>query len=298
MENSSQGLNNAEVLAASPQQGLERLCKPPENRFQTGTSVRGIERIEARFTGTMFAPHRHDTYALGLTLSGIQTFHYRGEQRFSAAGNIIILHPDELHDGAAGTEAGLIYRMLYLPPQLIHEAAERHGQALPFVRAPVIRDQALATALYEALRDLSVSPEDIEMDDLQMRLAAGLYRNSGAEPQSNSLIDAAAVRRVAEFLHDNISESVSSNQLEAISGMDRFALSRHFRRYMGTSPHRFQIMRRLQHARSLLVQGNISLAEVAFSSGFADQPHFTRHFKSTYGLAPGQWLSLFQQHRA
>nr|WP_325265866.1 AraC family ligand binding domain-containing protein [uncultured Rhizobium sp.] len=78
-------------------------------------SSHGVERIEARFHGNAFSPHRHDTYGLGLTLHGLQTFRYRGVKRFSNAGNVIVLHPDELHDGAAGTDDGLIYRMIYLP---------------------------------------------------------------------------------------------------------------------------------------------------------------------------------------
>lgn len=86
--------------------GLERSCV----EFQPGVRVvaesRGIERTEVRFHGNGFTPHRHDTYALGLTLHGVQTFRYRGVERFSMPGNVIVLHPDEVHDGAAGTDAG------------------------------------------------------------------------------------------------------------------------------------------------------------------------------------------------
>ncbi|MCE3590073.1 AraC family ligand binding domain-containing protein, partial [Escherichia coli] len=73
-----------------------------------------VERMEARFTGDAFEPHRHDTYAIGVTLHGVQTFRYRGEKRQSLPGNIMVLHPDEVHDGGAGTDDGLRYRMIYL----------------------------------------------------------------------------------------------------------------------------------------------------------------------------------------
>ena len=65
----------------------------------------GLERIEAYFGGHGYAPHRHDTYALGLTLSGVQSFAYRRSQRHSLPGGAMVLHPDELHDGHAGTDA-------------------------------------------------------------------------------------------------------------------------------------------------------------------------------------------------
>jgi len=65
----------------------------------------------------------------------VQTFQYRGSRRASLPGNIIVLHPDELNDGAAGTESGLSYRMIYVAPEKIADALGRRG-ALPFVADP------------------------------------------------------------------------------------------------------------------------------------------------------------------
>ena len=56
--------------------------------------VQGIERIEAWFQGKAYAMHRHDTYAIGRTLAGVQRFSYRRGQRNSLPGNTMILHPD------------------------------------------------------------------------------------------------------------------------------------------------------------------------------------------------------------
>ena len=61
------------------------------------------ERIEACFSGLAYAPHSHDTYTLALTTQGVQSFNYRGELRHSLPGEVVILHPDETHDGQAGT---------------------------------------------------------------------------------------------------------------------------------------------------------------------------------------------------
>ena len=138
-----------------------------------------LERIEARFHGNGFSPHRHDTYALGLTLHGVQTFRYRGIARFSQPGQVIVLHPDELHDGAAGTEDGLVYRMIYVPPALIG-AVEAHRSALPFAPDPVVSDDALAGALSELLSDLDRAPAALMMDDVMVRIAAGLARQARA----------------------------------------------------------------------------------------------------------------------
>jgi hypothetical protein len=62
-----------------------------------------IERIEAWLGSHGYDPHRHDTYSIGRTLVGVQSFRYGGSLRHGVPGNTLVLHPDELHDGMAGT---------------------------------------------------------------------------------------------------------------------------------------------------------------------------------------------------
>ena len=50
-------------------------------------------------------------------------------------------------------------------------------------------------------------------------------------------------------------------------------------------------MRRLDKAKAWLSKG-ADLADVAVNVGFADQAHFTRHFKKTFGMTPGHWKGL------
>ena len=117
---------------------LERSC----DSIRIGQGARGIERVEAWFTGAAFDAHRHDTYAIGRTVSGVQTFRYRGAQRTSLPGQILILHPDELHDGGPGTDDGLGYRMIYIDPALIQDALG--GRPLPFVANPIVTGRTSA----------------------------------------------------------------------------------------------------------------------------------------------------------
>lgn len=82
---------------------------------------RKMERIEAYFSGHGYTTHRHDTYAIGITLSGVQSFNYRHSKRHSQPGGSVVLHPDEVHDGEAGTSEGFRYRMLYIEPSVIQQ---------------------------------------------------------------------------------------------------------------------------------------------------------------------------------
>src|SRR5882762_10138101 len=149
---------------------LERSCSATADWIRTAPSSPGLERIEAFFSGHGFDPHRHDTYAIGFTLDGVQAFRYRGAARRSTAGEVFVLHPDELHDGHAGTSAGFRYRILYVEPRLIREAVG----ALPFVRDAVSNDALLARAIVPALADLGAPLEDLQRDQIVADLSSAL----------------------------------------------------------------------------------------------------------------------------
>ncbi|HLW93443.1 MAG TPA: AraC family transcriptional regulator [Roseiarcus sp.] len=272
-------------------EGLERSCEGGAEKIISAPAFPGIERIEARFFGAAFEPHRHDTYAIGVTLGGVQTFHYRGARRVSLPGEIIVLHPDETHDGGAGNDEGLRYRMLYLEPSLLRQGLGDEYAGLPFVDRPVLTDDAFRNALLSTLGALDESLDELLADDLVAEIARALARHAKRplKPLRKPAWRAANLAR--DYLEANATRPVRSAELETISGLDRFALSRHFRAAFATSPHRFLLMRRLAHARRLIAKGD-PLAEIAAAAGFADQSHLTRQFKRAFGMTPGRWAAL------
>jgi len=249
----------------------------------------GLQRLTARFGGHAYDLHRHETYAVGLTLWGAQSFNYRGSLRTSSGGQVMVIHPDEAHDGHAGVDQGFAYRMLYVDPAAVSAALE--GAHPPFVPEVVADDPALADLLREAFADFPQPLEPLAQDALIGRLAELLAaRGDGVKPKPGKTARQ-AVARAREFLTAEANRTVSSEELEKVSGLDRFALARHFRAAYGTSPHRFQVGRRLARAQELIAAG-VSLSETAAATGFADQSHLTRHFAARYGLPPGRWAAL------
>src|SRR5215211_7367850 len=131
--------------------GLARSCEEgPSDWIRQTDGVGGVEFLEAWFQGSAYHKHRHDTYAIGLTDTGVQAFDYRGSTHVSTPGDVVVLHPDEVHDGRAGTDAGFGYRILYVEPVLIFEAVRvlcGRTRPLPFVRDPVMGSAKLAAAI-------------------------------------------------------------------------------------------------------------------------------------------------------
>jgi AraC-like DNA-binding protein len=260
--------------------------------MRVAPSAPGLERVEAFFGGHGFDPHRHDTYAIGFTIEGVQSFRYRGAAERSLPGQVFVLHPDEVHDGRAGTSAGFHYKILYVEPRAIGNALGDGYGPLPFVREAVSTDRRLAAAIVPALADLDAPLEELHRDQVILDLAEAL---AAADPTAlhRTLLTRhrRAVVNVREFLDENIRRAVTSAELETVGGISRYALARHFRACLGTSPYRYVVMRRLDRARALIRRG-APLADTAAACGFADQSHMTRHFKKAYGLSPGRWAAL------
>lgn len=268
-----------------------RLRPPTEvteagHRLRFGTGAAGIERMAASLTGGGFAPHRHDTYAIGVTRRGVQAFRYRGELRHCLPGQWHVLHPDELHDGIAGTDDGFGYRIIYLDPALVQEALG--GRPLPFVADPVIRAHEVDPALAGYLADIDDPLDDVEAVEITSVIAELLHRHAAQRPCRQPPLHLDGLRRVRDLVRDDPTTRHPVSRLEEVSGLDRWTLARQFRAAFGTSPTRYRTMRQLDLVRRLLRAGR-PLAEVATAAGFADQSHLTRMFKRAYGLTPGAW---------
>jgi AraC-like DNA-binding protein len=248
--------------------------------------VQGIERIEAFFRGNAYGLHRHDTYAIGCTMAGVQAFNYRGGARKSLPGHTMVLHPDEAHDGQAGTDEGFRYRMVYVDPALIQGVLG--GKALPFIEGGMTQDPRLLNATKALLQQRPAPSEPLEELDAVIELALALEAASGA-PRARTSADFGSAQLAHEYLQASWQRAVSLDELAAAAGRDRWSLSRDFRSFYGTSPYRFLTLRRLDAARRLMLAGS-SLADAAAAAGFADQSHMTRHFTQAYGISPARWL--------
>ena len=95
--------------------------------------------------------------------------------------------------------------------------------------------------------------------------------------------------RTQAYLSDHISGDVSLRDLAAQIDVSPSHLCRAFRISTGTTPHRWQVDRRLEQAKTLMLKGDAKLADVAIAVGFYDQAHFTSTFRTRFGVTPGAW---------
>lgn len=223
----------------------------------------------------------------------MQSFRYQGAWRHSEPGRCLILHPDELHDGKAGTEIGFRYRVAYIEPAKIQSVLG--GKALPFIEGAVSADSRLYNAVFSLLGEYDQALDELEYDDTVYDLAMAMEQISNKRApakisSSRKRYDYRAAELARHYISAHQDHQISLGKLEQITDRDRWKLSRDFRALFGTSPYRYLVMRRLETARSMMISGH-SPSDAALESNFADQSHMIRHFKKTYGMTPNQWLS-------
>lgn len=251
----------------------------------------GVEAIRARFAGHAYDLHRHDDWLVGITDSGVQDFYCRGARRRSTSGRVILIEPEEAHDGQAGEAGGFAYRMLYLPRAWLEAGLVEAPRGGPGFRVNLCDDASLGAAIRVAYAAL-VGPAERLARDVALDRVLGLLRPHLGQPGGRGTAagrDALIARRARERLNDAVADDIGADALARAAGAaDRFRLARAFRAAYGTSPHAYLRQVRLLRARRLLAGGERPAA-VAAACGFADQSHLGRRFRRAYGVTPAAY---------
>ncbi|MGP6088390.1 GlxA family transcriptional regulator [Antarctobacter jejuensis] len=92
--------------------------------------------------------------------------------------------------------------------------------------------------------------------------------------------------QVIQMMEANIEEPISPSVLAKDVGMSTRQLERLFRRYLNRSPKRYYMELRLQKARNLLMQTEMSVINVALACGFASPSHFSKCYRAHYKTTP------------
>jgi AraC-like DNA-binding protein len=253
-------------------------------RFRRPLQIPGLELVSVSYRRRAFPLHVHEDYVVGVMMAGAERLTIRGGDHVARLGDLILIEPGEPHANQSEGDAGLAYRVFYIPPDLIAEAAAGPVR----FRRPVSAGGALAQALADAHRRLGGEGERLEQESAFFLLLAGIIERESGEQSAPRPAEQRQVATARACLDARYAESVSLVELSRVAGLSPFHLLRSFRDQVGLTPGAYQIQLRIREARRLLRQG-AAIAETATALGFADQSHLTRHFQRIVGTSPGRY---------
>lgn len=253
----------------------------------------GIESVHAHFQGHAYDPHDHDEMLMGITQQGVQQFSCNRSLHVSTPGRAILIEPGAVHDGHAPEKEGFTYAMLYLPQSYVSGITERLGlgdaSALQAAFHSTLTDDVqLIGAIQQAFAAVHQNEgrlaRDQSLDQLLGTLSRHLYLKASSLRRDSPL----ELQRARDFLHAQMAHDVSLEELATYSGVDRFRLTRQFKKAFGQSPHAYLVRLRLRAARAMLARG-MAPVEVAAEVGFADQSHLGVWFRRAFRMTPAAY---------
>jgi len=97
------------------------------------------------------------------------------------------------------------------------------------------------------------------------------------------------LKRAKEFMEANLSTNIRLCELADLTRLSQSQFGRAFKASTGLAPHRWQMNLRINRAQQLLLDGELTLAQIALVTGFSEQSHLTRVFRRIVGVSPGSW---------
>jgi AraC family transcriptional regulator len=133
--------------------------------------------------------------------------------------------------------------------------------------------------------------QDVLVESLATALLVHLLRGYSSSPSEQPLknVGPASLRRALAYIEDQPNMRISMDDLAGAAGLSRFHFSRLFRKHIGISPAAYIERSRLERAKAMIRSGQMSLTDIAYAVGFADQSHFTRRFRRHESCTPSQY---------
>ena len=264
------------------------------SRFSNSVSKPGLsgppEREEAFILNVPLIPARYSVVSInGNVQSVVQSpgkaylfdLTNRNEVSLDALHDSILFHIPRLTLESKALEAGLGRVNGLYAKQMGEDDPVLHHLALALLPA-IMKPTQVATAFVEYVA--------LAVHDHAARTYGGLKSTA----RTTGGLTTWQIRRAIDFIEENLGGDPSISALSKECGLSPSHFARAFRASFGAAPHQWIIKRRVTRAKSLIAQGQRSLADIAFTCGFSDQSHLGRRFLKQEGVSPAEWRHLQQ----
>lgn len=182
--------------------------------------------------------------------------------------------------------------------QLLDDPSHFGQESFSFLEKPLNSDYYSSGKLLKNIYDQSntyryefLCPEELTIEVLQSICKEQLLGNKitnkiDAKKLSTKEETLKRLLIAYEFIHDNVQNQISMDQLSHVSSLSKFHLYDSFKKAFGKTPHQYINRLKLSKAKEYVENGDFSVSEVSDLFGFSDQSVFSKVFKKAYGHPP------------
>ena len=253
-------------------------------------ALNDVECLKAVDINHAFDRHIHNGFGLAVVDQGQLAYRTETIDSLLRPGDVLVINPGQVHWGGTVNGDRYSYRILYPACETVARTIPGHeGQRLPYFANNQICDRVLAQRLQRLLTVLEQDPITLAQETYLTTVLADLVVRHAERTIDPLTPENRIVQSIRDYIEAFYMQNPSLTDLADLAQMKPLRLLRTFRKEMGLPPHAYLLQVRIHHAKAQLAQGR-PIAEVAIATGFADQSHFTRHFKRFVGVTPGQYV--------
>ena len=271
---------------------------PNENFIDLGMYQYGYEQCEP---GHSFGPATRNHYLFHYIISGTGTLmadNAKGEtQTYSIkSGQGFLIFPGQITTYIADQNLPWEYVWIEFDGLRVKEALDLTELS---VNTPVyhshskdLREQLMNEMLY-IVHHAKESPFHL-IGHLYLFLDYLIQSAKSKKLVQSSKMSDYYIKEAINYIEQNFQNNITIEDIAAVCGINRSYFGKIFRNSIGRSPQEFLMNYRMVKATELLKLTSLSIAEIGSAVGYENQLHFSRAFKTIYGVSPREWRN---QHR-
>ncbi|MFZ5967746.1 MAG: AraC family transcriptional regulator [Bacillota bacterium] len=238
--------------------------------------------------------HAHEELSIGLVEQGSSLLSCKEEDFKVDAACIVMIAPHVIHQCNPVTLEDWQFKMIYLSKDWLEPMFDLHRiYSAITVKRLDYKNLKRIQNLFELLQS------NISGIEKETRLLLDLSHFFHLEDSMTAKIHLDSnhikvMKQVRNYIHDHFLQPISLDDLAQISGLSKYYVLKLFKQAYNATPHAYQTLLRLNHAKKQLKSGE-TLTAVAHEVGFYDQSHFTKSFKQYFGVTPLRYISNLEK---
>lgn len=187
--------------------------------------------------------------------------------------------------------------IFYFAPQFIEQAAfDLLNKSQIEIIGNHLTEDVMIQQIAQAVRvefALQAGAEPLYIESLSNILVAHLLRNytnnENLLKDIEEKLSPFILTRAKEFINERFADKISLAEIAQSVNLSPYYFARAFKKSTGITPHQYIIRQRIEATKSLLINTNMTIAQIALQTGWSSQNHFSSAFHRLVGIAPSKF---------